>query len=234
MAANGKTLVLFDIDGTLLYSEGHDSRCFARSYQSVFGRPFPTIDWTRFTEVTDHVIFRTAFHDHFGRYPTAAERDTFEDHYLAGLRQMRRDRPGDFREVPGAGALWRTLSADPRFVTGIATGGWQRPAAVKLAHVGLPPDVAYAGYANGMFSRVDILNEAIGKARRRHRIERVVYVGDAVWDVTTTAKMQLPLIGIRRRGDHDALRRHGARYVLTDYRDATAFHTLLDTTLPQT
>ena len=223
-----KTFVLFDIDGTLLFSEKVDSRCFANSYEAVFGLPFPTIDWTQFTEVTDHVIFRTAFHDHFGRFPSDTERVRFEDHYLEGLHAARKDRPTEFQEVPGAAKLWHFLEADERFVPGIATGGWQRPAAIKLAHVGIPAEHPFAGYANDKFSRVDILNEAIGLASAVHDFRRIVYVGDAVWDVTTTQKMGLPLIGVRRRGDHEALRRLGAERVITDFNPPQAFFTHLE------
>jgi phosphoglycolate phosphatase-like HAD superfamily hydrolase len=223
-----KTFVLFDIDGTLLYSEKVDSRCFATSYEAIFGLPFPTIDWTKFAEVTDHVIFRTAFHDHFGKYPTEAERVFFEDHYLGALNSSRADKPEEFREVPGAAKLWQQLEADERFVPGIATGGWRRPAAIKLAHVGIPPDQPFAGYANNKFSRVDILNEAIDLARGAHEINRIVYVGDAVWDVTTTQKMRLPLIGVRRKGDHDTLHRLGAERVITDFTPAQAFFNHLE------
>lgn len=218
-----KTLVLFDIDGTLLYSEHIDSRCFADSYAAIFGRKFPTIDWTKFTEVTDHVIFRTAFFDHFGHYPTEAERIPFEEHYLAALRAARAERPTEFREVPGAAALWRRLEADDGYLTGVATGGWRRPAAIKLAHVGLPPDPPIASFANDKFSRTDILSEAISKARALHPIDHIVYVGDAIWDVTTTKQMGLPLIGVRRRGDHHALQSLGVERVITDYSLEHAF-----------
>ena len=218
-----KTFLLFDIDGTLLYSDKIDSRCFADSYEATFGKPFPTIDWTRYPHVTDHVIFRTAYTGHFGREATQGEREQFEAHYLDQLRTKRAQTPTDFREVPGAAALWKQLQADERFVLGIATGGWQRPAAVKLAHVGIPHRPPYAAYADGMETREDILGAAIALAKREHDIQRVVYVGDALWDLRTTTNMQLPFIGIRHRGDHDTLRRAGARTVITDYRDPSAF-----------
>lgn len=215
--------ILFDIDGTLLYSDKVDSRCFANSYEAIFGRPFPTIDWTKFAEVTDHVIFRTAFHDHFGRFPTELERVAFETHYLAALRSARSANPAQFSEIPGAADLWHRLEADERYLPGIATGGWQRPAAIKLAHVGIPPAPRFAGYANDKLSRVAILNEAIDKARAAHPIDHIVYVGDASWDVTTTQKMNLPLIGVRRAGDHHCLHALGATRVITDYSDPESF-----------
>lgn len=223
-----KTFILFDIDGTLLYSEKIDSQCFANSYAAIFGRPFPTIDWTKFAEVTDHVIFRTAFYDHFGHYPTEAERLPFEEHYLEALRVARAEKPADFREVPGAAALWRRLQADDHFVTGIATGGWRRPAAIKLSHIGLPPDPPFASFANDKFSRTEILSEAIELARMAHEIAHIIYVGDAVWDVTTTSKMNLPLIGVRRKGDHDTLRKLGAERIITDFTPDNAFFNHLE------
>ncbi len=227
-----KILILFDIDGTLLYSDKVDSRCFAASYGSIFGQPFPTIDWSRFPAVTDHVIFRTAFHAHFGRYPTAEERDRFEEHYLGALTQVRGKDPGISREVPGAVALWHRLAEDPNYTIGIATGGWQRPAAIKLAHVGIPPNPPYAAYANDMHRREDILQRAITLAQAEHPIHRVVYVGDALWDLTTTRAMNIPFLGVRLAGDHATLQRHGARRVITNYQDQSAFfahiHALLE------
>lgn len=218
-----KTLLLFDIDGTLLYSDRIDSRCFASSYEATFGRPFPTIDWTRFPQVTDHVIFRTAYTAHFGREASQQERQAFEDHYIDQLRTLRRQRPHDFREVAGAVALWQQLARDERFVLGIATGGWRAPALVKLAHVGIDPLPPYAAYADGMESRADILAAAIALARAEHDIDHIVYVGDAVWDVLTTSQMGLPLVGVRREGDHELLYTAGADIVITDFQQPGAF-----------
>jgi len=53
-----KTLVIFDIDGTLLYSNKVDSQCFADTYEELYSEPFPTIDWTKFPHVTDDTILQ--------------------------------------------------------------------------------------------------------------------------------------------------------------------------------
>ena len=223
-----RTFLLFDIDGTLLHSDRTDSRCFASSYEATFGKPFPTIDWTKYPHVTDHVIFRTAHTDQFGREASEEERLTFEEHYLAQLRRKRAATPQTFREVPGAAALWDHLQQDERYVTGIATGGWRRPAQIKLAHVGIPPEQPYGAYADGMETREAILGAAIELARGQHAVDRVVYVGDAAWDVRTCRNMGLPFIGVRHRGDHEQLRRHGAAEVVTDYRDVEGFMALVE------
>lgn len=222
MNTTGKTLYLFDIDGTLLYSDKRDSQCFADSYGTIFGRSFPTIDWTRFPEVTDHVIFRTAFHDHFNRHPSEEEKTVFEQHYTAALTQVRGEEPRAFPEVPGAVAYWRRLEDDPEAVLGVATGGWRLPQSIKLAHIGLPAPPPYAGFADGMHSRVDVLQSAIDLARGHHPIDRIVYFGDAVWDVTTCRKMDIPLVGVRRRGDHHRLTDLGLEHVITDFTDHNA------------
>lgn len=223
-----KTFLLFDIDGTLLFSNAVDSRCFANSYKAVFGRNLPSIDWRQYPHVTDHVIFRAVFTEHFGRVASAEERQGFEDHYVNSLRQERDKRPEEFQEVPGARHCWQQLQADERFVLGIATGGWKAPAQIKLEHVGIEPVPIYSAYADGMERRNDILQSAIDLARADHELRSIIYIGDAIWDVKTTRQMNLPLIGIRRTGDHDVLLNEGVKVVLSDYQDMDAFYQAVD------
>lgn len=155
----------------------------------------------------------------------------FEDHYVAQLEYERQRRPEEFQEVPGAYQCWQQLEADDRFVLGIATGGWRAPAQIKLGHIGLHPSPPYAAYADNMEQRDHILQAAIDLAKAEHQISSIIYVGDAIWDVKTTRQMELPLIGIRRTGDHDVLLREGVKVVLSDYRDVNAFYRAVDAVL---
>lgn len=218
-----KTLVIFDIDGTLLYSNKLDSQCFADSYQRVFGKVFPTIDWTKFDHVTDHTIFHTAFHTHFNTACPVEDLHRFQDDYIGLMAQRRVETPHEFSEVPGAKGIINNLLEDDQYTVGIATGGWKRPALFKLDHIGIDISAIYDSYADDKHTREEILQESIDRAKIDHDIAKIVYVGDAIWDVKTTNTMGLPLIGIRRDGDHDVLHRLGVQHVLSDYSDAKRF-----------
>ena len=219
-----KTFIIFDIDGTLLYSNKIDSLCFAESYETKFGRKFPSIDWTDFPHVTDHTIFGTAFYRHFSRRATNEEVADFQNDFVALMQRKRQETPAAFKEVPGARRTIENLLQDERFEVGIATGGWQKPARFKLAHIGINYEMLHDGYADNKATREDIVNAAVKKAAvRKAKYDRIVYVGDAIWDVTTTRNMNLPLIGIRRNGDREVLEKAGARHILQDYRDYEGF-----------
>jgi len=214
----GKTLVIFDVDGTLVYSNKVDSQCFAQAYQEMYDRPFPSIDWTKYPHVTDHTIFRTVIRQHFERVATEAEMEGFQQHYIGLLEHFRADRPEEFQEVPFARLTIEKLRNDDRFVVGIATGGWQRPAHVKLNHVNIPARELFMSGADGKETREEIIQEVVLASSVPHTtINRVVYVGDAVWDVHTTRRMNMNFVGIRRMGDVEVLEREGTSVVLKDY-----------------
>jgi len=219
-----KTLVIFDIDGTLVHSNKVDSQCFSDSYEAVFGRAFPSIDWREYPHVTDDTIFGTVFKNQFLRLPTALETQTFKEHFVASILTERDRQPDAFKEVPGARAMVEALRKDDRYRIGIATGGWKAPAQVKLDFVGIDYSEMPAGYADGNPTRPDIINTAINQAKALYGAPtKIVYVGDAIWDLTTCQAMKLPLIGIRVKGDLDFFTEKGLEYVFSGYEDLAGF-----------
>ncbi|MGK0365529.1 MAG: HAD superfamily hydrolase (TIGR01549 family) [Saprospiraceae bacterium] len=224
-----KTLIIFDIDGTLLYSNKIDSQCFSDSYEAVFDYAFPSIDWQDYPHVTDHTIFGTVFKKQFNRRVTEEELDRFQTDYVERMEQRRVKTPEEFKEVPGARQTVENLLKDDRYAVGIATGGWQRPGQFKLRHIGIDYTDIFDSYADYKETRDDIVNESIENAKKQHSdLQRIVYVGDALWDVKTTRNMGLPLIGIRRNGDHHVLANEGATHILQDYSDYGAFMEMVE------
>ena len=93
-----------------------------------------------------------------------------------------------------------------------------------MQHLGFDTSEMHMSFADGNYTREAILEGSISSARRQHAdIERLVYVGDAVWDVKTCRNMAIPFVGIRRAGDVEVLHREGAAHVLTDYLDYRKF-----------
>jgi len=74
-------LYLFDIDGTLLFSNKVDSKCFAQTFEEEYKQEFPSIDWNEFPHVTDHTIFRTGFHQVHDRFPLDHEIEDFRNKF---------------------------------------------------------------------------------------------------------------------------------------------------------
>ena len=219
-----KKLVIFDIDGTLLYSNKIDSQCFAQAYEEVYHEPFPTIDWSKYPHVTDDTIFNSVIQEHFNRTPTIDEIDIFRDVFVDLIKEKRKANPDEFLEVKNSRATVEQLLADDVYEVGIATGGWNKPARVKLAHIGIPTENIMIKCADGCPTREDIINHVLNQARVRNlNLEKVVYIGDAAWDVRTTRNLKMPFIGIRRQGDPGKLLELGAQTVLTDYRNYDQF-----------
>jgi len=218
-----KTLVIFDIDGTLVYSNKIDSQCFALAYQRIYGLDFPSIDWTTYPHVTDTTIFRTVIRQHFEREAEDSEMVEFQHHFVELLRERRISQPEEFFEVPHARRTVERLLEDERFIVGIGTGGWLRPAHLKLEHVQIPFESIVVVGADGHEQREGIIGQVVETVTGQHEISRTVYVGDAVWDVNTTRRMGMNFVGIRRKGDFEVLQNLGTGTVLQDYSDYDLF-----------
>ena len=221
--------VIFDIDGTLVHSDKLDSQCFADTYKTIFGQTFPSIDWRDYSHVTDDTIFGTVFENHFSRSATASEKQRFQEHFVANITTERKRQPEAFYEVPGARAMVEALSGDERYRVGIATGGWQAPAKVKLDYVGINFAEMPAGYADGNPTRPHIIRMAVNQAKAQYgEPAKIVYVGDAIWDLTTCQEMEIPLIGIRVKGDLKFFTELGVEFVFSGYEDLDAFQEAIE------
>jgi len=78
-------------------------------------------------------------------------------------------------------------------------------------------------------TRPDIIRTAVNQAKTKYgEPTKIVYVGDAIWDLTTCQEMELPLIGIRVKGDLSFFTERGVEFVFSGYQDLAAFQQAIE------
>lgn len=217
-------LVLFDIDGTLTGTTGCDIKCFSAAFEQAFGVSLPSTDWTTYRHVTDSGIVGEALEGHRGKPASLEDVQRFEEIFAAGLQAEFETNPSAFAEVPGAKALLEALRARSVRVA-LASGGMRRTALYKLQCAGMDGASLPGAFANDHVTREGIARRAIERAGGSNG--DVVYVGDGLWDVKTSAAVGMRFIGITRESCPDRLTRAGATVCIEDFRDPSTFEEAL-------
>ena len=107
--------------------------------------------------------------------------------------------------------------------------------AVKLRAAGLSLDLDKGASADDAVRRDEIVKIAIGRCTERAggiAFDRIVSVGDGVWDVKTAARLALPFVGVGAETDVGPLREAGAKHVIESFADVEATLLLFDRALP--
>jgi phosphoglycolate phosphatase-like HAD superfamily hydrolase len=226
-------LVLFDVDGTLLDNRGVDDLCYERAFRREFGVPRVDSDWSRFAHCTDSYITREILRVHLRRDATDDEVRRAREAYVAELHTAFAARESVHAPMTGAAAAIRALKRDG-WKLALASGGWRVSALLKLKHSRLPVTRLPGAFADDHVSREGITRIARERAEFRagREAERVVYVGDAVWDVKACRALGLPFVGIGRADRGIRLRAAGASFVLADFANRRAFRDALDRATP--
>ena len=129
-----------------------------------------------------------------------------------------------FQPTPGARAVFSVLST-AGWQSAIATGGWEETARLKLARAGIDINGIPAAFAEDAHPREDLIRLARMRAEAAtgEAFDRVIYVGDGPWDVRAAAVMSIGFVGIASGERKAWLEESGARRVLADFSDETAF-----------
>ncbi|MCM0622467.1 Rid family hydrolase [Nocardioides bruguierae] len=195
-----ETLVVLDIDGTLLASAGEHHRIaeevLARHGLDVLAKP-----WESYRNYTDSAVIDEVSEDASGLPVSAALLATLDEEYAEGLEKHLAETP--IEEVPGARALLAALDATPGVRLAFATGSLRAMAEIKLGLLGV--DVESAVLATGLEhgTREAIIGAAVAETARRARHDRfdVVSLGDGRWDETTAIMLGVGLVGVET-GSH--------------------------------
>jgi phosphoglycolate phosphatase-like HAD superfamily hydrolase len=224
-------LVIFDIDGTLTQTSHVDSICFARALAETHQLTVDESDWADCPHVSDTGVVHHIFQQRFGREPHSQDEDLIKTRLVSLLEEHCEIDQRYFAEVPGARAMLDLLKQKSDWHRAIATGCWQRSAEMKLGAASIEYSGLPGGFAEDGISRELIVSAAIARSTslyRRQVFDRIVSIGDGVWDVQTASALGLAFIGIASGARAAALTRAGARQIVPDFEDPDRFFSLLE------
>ncbi|MEN0112148.1 MAG: HAD family hydrolase [Planctomycetota bacterium] len=174
---------LFDIDGTLIQTDGAGQHAFARTFAEEFGVSELARD-VPFAGRSDRGITAGLFAAH-GIENSEDNWTRFRAEYVARLDASLEERDGEV--LPGAVELIERVEALGDVHVGLLTGNVAAAAEKKLRYYGLWERFAFGGFGDDHPDRNDIAATAAAKARERHgrltREERIVVIGDTPNDV---------------------------------------------------
>lgn len=223
------TVLLFDIDGTLLVPAR--GRGYRREIKDVLETVFGTagrLDEVRFDGKTDLLILREALECEGVGPETIRERlHEWRRHFVELTERLGRDEPL-FVSCSGVETTLAALGRDGRFALSILTGNLEAMAAVKLAAVGIDSHFRLRGaYGDDHEDRNAL--PAIAAARiaeqtgRDYAPERFVIVGDTPRDVECARAFGMRCVAVAT-GHYtvDELSTHRPDAVLPDLCDLDA------------
>ncbi|MBK6486487.1 MAG: haloacid dehalogenase-like hydrolase [Gemmatimonadetes bacterium] len=226
-------LVLFDIDGTILWTDGAGRRAMEGALVAIFGTPGPSS--YRYDGKTDRQIVRDLMredgHDDVAidaRLPTV-----LEEYLLRLERELSREEPQVHR-LDGVLELLDALESRADRVLGLLTGNVLPGAERKLRAVGIDPGRFRIGAFGSDHEHRPAL-PAIALERSRVALDatfsgdRLIIVGDTPADIHCGRDVGARAIAVAT-GHYsvDDLSAHGPAAVFADLRDTAAVMQAID------
>jgi phosphoglycolate phosphatase-like HAD superfamily hydrolase len=178
------TILLFDIDGTLISTGGAGRRAIERAFETRFGLPDACQGFS-FAGMTDRAILRQGL-TAMERPAGEADIDTLMAVYLGHLQREVATAPSYFVH-PGIVTALELACSRPGFATGLGTGNVREGARIKLTHAGIFDRFLFGGFGCDHEARAELLR--IGAERGAlelaisRREARVVVIGDTPKDI---------------------------------------------------
>ena len=185
---------IFDIDGTLVESFGFDDACYISAIREVLGEVYIHNDWSKYKNVTDTGSSRQIMEEN--KIQEKGQIEEVRTKFGESIRQYLQN-GGKCRPKKGAIHLINKLLAAEDYKVGFATGGWRHTAKMKLRHAGFNLKNTILTSSDDGDERVVIMKKCL--LQLGHCFQRVVYIGDAEWDMQATQELGWHFIGVGAR-----------------------------------
>ncbi len=217
-----RTLLLFDIDGTLVLSGRAGLRALNRAFEQATGVA-DAFHGINPAGRTDGYLLEAAA-TRAGLVLTPGLRDTIRAQYFEALLDEIQQ-PGEGRKavMPGIRPLLSRLQGRDDVVLALLTGNYEQSARIKLEYFDLWAPFRFGAFADDASDRNQLVPIALGRARDagcEPHADRVIVIGDTPLDIECARAGGVRALGVAT-GSHavDELREAGADHVLEDLSD---------------
>jgi phosphoglycolate phosphatase len=214
------SLILFDIDGTLITSGGAGEHAIKAGFRREFGLD-EDLSAVPIAGRTDSGIARQVLQKH-GIEVSPANLERFFSCYIAELALQLPLRAG--RVLPGIVELLARLREYPHVRVGLLTGNLERGAKIKLTHYGLDGLFPFGAFADDHHDRNALGPVALFRAEAFHGVEfppeRVWVIGDTEHDIACARAFGARALGVATGNfSVDFLARHKPDALFADLAD---------------
>ena len=213
-------LAIFDIDGTLTKTNEIDDECFVKALADSHQIMNIETDWTKYKHVTDSGISLEIFEERLGRTPNKQDFDKFKSHFIKRLNKFAAKDKSLFAEIKNAKRMLEKLKLEKDWAIAFATGCFLDSAKLKLSIAEINIENVPIATADDSISREEILQIAIEKSLKHFQqpnFEKIVSIGDGVWDVRTAKNLDLHFIGVSNDENAEKLRKEGVEFIIENF-----------------
>ena len=215
----GTQVFILDLDGTLMPSAEIDNECFWQAVFDCFGNREQLPDLHEFKYVTDSGILDEWCVRQLGRSPGMDETRQIKHRFGQLLESAFNHQPEHFSPLPGVREWLEAIMEHEHVIAGIATGGWEHSARLKLELSGLDHFELPMASSDDAISRTEIMQIAAQRTlpHRSHDEADFTYIGDGIWDLQASRDLDWRFIGIATGARAKQLKLAGADLIWKDF-----------------
>ena len=210
-----KTLYIFDIDGTLTDSISTYIKAITQVFSDLGLKDIDT-DYDNYLHHTDRYALAYNYERNMNKLITDELCYQVDELFARELQKYNPVTP-----IPGARETIQSLQND-KIPFAYATGAFPMATIIKMKDAQIPCNEAILATSLYNMTREGLVQEAISKAQTHYnysRFDRIISVGDGIWDYKTAQNLKLDFIGIGLKNKEELLQAGCTHWMedLTDF-----------------
>lgn len=211
-----KTVLLFDIDGTLIITDGAGATSWSLAFKELYNLDVNIENYSD-NGMTDQEVARRSFVAVIGHDPTESEFSTLIERRMNYLTKTVTESDG-YEVLAGVTTLLPRL-VERGFLLGLVTGNLEAAAHIKLQRADLNRFFTFGGYGSDSDNRGELtslaMKRAIALSHKNITNDQFLAIGDTPNDVYAAHEAGIECVGVAsHKYSKDELAQAKADYVI--------------------